>query len=200
MALPKDQKSQIQLLLGIVAILGMFGYYQMIHTGRAAEAEALQQRVDQLSMQNDAMRAIVARYGTDLPRRIAIYEEHVRQLEQLIPRQEDVPVLISQITQRAYQLGVELAGLNPGPVEPGEYYSRQSYDVHVLGEYHRIGEYLTAIASLSRIIRPSSVRLNVEGGRSSSDENPELRGAFRIDTYIMPTGPGPNEIASANAN
>jgi Tfp pilus assembly protein PilO len=201
--LPKDKKKQRQILIGLLPVVLAAAYYQFVHTGRAAEIEVLDVQVSELKTRNDAMAAIIARHGADLPQRLAIYEEHMKRLEALIPRREDVPQLISRITQSAHSLGVELAGLNPSGEEPGEHYSSQSYELQVLGEYHRIGEYLAAIGSLDRIIRPARVLINVEGvPQAGGLESPLLRARFRIETYISPSpGAAPAGAAgSTNAN
>lgn len=198
--LPKDPAKQKQMLIGLLPLLLAFAYYQFYHTGRAAEADELEQHVETLTAKNDASRAVVAAYGTDLPRRLAIYQEHIRQLEQLIPRREDVPELINQITQQAHDGGVELAALNPSAEQPGEFYSRQSYELQILGDYHSVGEYITDIASLPRIVRPSGVKLNVENVGSEPDELPILRAMFRIETYIMPTRDAAVAPGSSNAS
>lgn len=187
--LPKDQKKQLQILIGLLPVALAFLYYQYYHTGRVEEVEALSTHVESLVAANAASAAVVASYGTDLPRRLGIYQEHIRQLEELIPRREDVPMLIDLITEQAQLLGVELTALNPSIEEPGEFYSRQSYELRVTGEYHRIGEYLTAIGSLPRIVRSTGVGLSVDGTAPPSDRAPQLRASFRIQTYIMPTTP-----------
>lgn len=198
--LPKDSKKQLHVLLGLAPFLLGFVYYNYVHTKRATEIDTLTQQVDDLKMKNDAMRAIIARHGTDLPKRIALYTEHVNQLEQLIPRREDVPMLINQITQQAHELGVELAALNPSPEEAGEFYSRQTYELHVLGEYHKIGEYLAGIGSLPRIIRSGEMKISVDTPDPEKQRNPRLRAAFRIETYIVPSGVTTQTGSTVNAN
>jgi type IV pilus assembly protein PilO len=187
--LPKDQKKQLQILIGLIPVALAFLYYQFYHSNRVIEVEQLSSHVESLQTQNAASAAIVASYGTDLPRRLAIFQEHIRQLEELIPRREDVPMLIDLITEQAQILGVELTALNPSLEEPGEFYSRQSYELRVSGHYHSIGEYLTAIGSLPRIVRSTQVALSVDGTAPESDRSPVLHASFRIQTYIMPTTP-----------
>jgi type IV pilus assembly protein PilO len=184
--LPQDPQKQKVVLLGLLPILMAFGYYYFYHTKRSTEAATLQDNVDRLEISNAGMRQVVGRYGADFQQRLAIYEAHVRQLEELIPRREDVPVLISQITSRALDVNVELAALNPAAEEAGAFYSRQAYDLQVLGDYHRIGEYLTAIGSLPRIVKPSGVTIAVDQAAKEPGESPRLRATFRIETFIVP--------------
>jgi len=197
--LPQDPQKQKLIFMGLLPILFAFGYYYFYHTKRATEAAALQDNVDRLEVSNAGMRQIVGRYGPEFHQRLAVYQAHVGQLEELIPRREDVPVLISQITARAQEIGVELAGLNPAAEEAGTFYSRQSYEVQVLGSYHSIGEYLTAIASLPRIVRSSEVKLNVHTPATEPGESPRLRAIFRIETFIVPDPGAAMDTVSAGS-
>jgi type IV pilus assembly protein PilO len=184
--LPQDPQKQKVIFLALLPILIAFGYYYFFHTKRVTEATELQDNVDRLEVSNAGMRQIVGRYGPDFQQRLAVYQAHVGQLEQLIPRREDVPVLISQITSRAQEIGVELAALNPSAEEAGEFYSRQSYELQVIGDYHSIGEYLTAIGSLPRIVKSSEIKLNVLEPATEPGQSPQLRAIFRIETFIVP--------------
>src|SRR5688572_20175006 len=183
--LPQDSQKQKMLLLGLLPIVLAFLYYNFYHTPRAEQLELDTTALEEITMKNDAARAAQAQYGRDLPRRLAIYEEHIKQLETLTPRREDVPVLINQITARAGDHDVELAALNPAPEEAGEFYSRQTYELQVLGNYHGIAEYLTAIGSLPRIVRSRDFKLSVETPDPRGNA-PMLRAIFRIETFIMP--------------
>lgn len=199
--LPQDPQKQKQLLIGLVPILIAFGYYYFYHTKRVEEVTALESSIERLEVANAGMRSIVSRYGQDLQQRLAVYQAHVGQLEQLIPRREDVPVLISQITARAQELRVELAALNPSVEEAGEFYSRQTYELQVLGDYHGIGEYLTAIGSLPRIVKSTEMKLNVAEAATEPGQSPTLRAIFRIETYIVPDPGVPDSaVAAGGAN
>jgi type IV pilus assembly protein PilO len=184
--LPRDTAAQKRVLLGVLPLLAAFGYYYVLHAPRATEAAALETRVEKLTQQNGAMRTVVARYGADLPQRLAVYEENVRLLERLIPHREDVPRLIYQITENAMSSGVELAVIRPGSEEAGDFYTRQTFELQVLGEYHGVADYLTSIGSLGRIVRPHDIKLSVETPRPNGDASPMLRAIFRIEVYVMP--------------
>jgi type IV pilus assembly protein PilO len=202
--LPSDPQKQRLVLIGLVPILIAVGYYYFFHTKRAVEATTLQDNIDRLEISNAGMRQIVSRFGSDLQQRLAVYQAHVSQLEDLIPRREDVPMLISQITARAQDLGVDLAALNPAAEEPGQFYSRQTYELQVLGDYHSVGEYLTAIGSLPRIVKATELKLNTEVPATEAGASPRLRAMFRIETFIVPEpGTVPDSVPAggvANAN
>jgi type IV pilus assembly protein PilO len=191
--IPQEPAKQKKLALILVPVAAAVLYWNFMYTPVVEDLDNLEARVERITAGNNAMRAVIARHGTDLPRRLAIFQEHVRQLEDLIPRREDVPVLIHQITQRALDTGVELTVIRPGSEVVGEFYSQQTFELQVRGNYHNIAEYLTAIGSLTRIVRPYDVKLDVED--RVADAPPTLRASFRIQTYVMPA---PNSIEAPN--
>lgn len=182
----RDPQVQKKALLLLVPLAIAVAYHQVFYTDRMAEVEELEMRVEGLNTQNNMMRTMVARYGTDMERRLAIFREHLGQLEQLIPAREDVPHLINQITEVAGGSGVELTVLRPGGETPGDHYSKQTYELEVSGDYHSVAEYLTFIGSLPRIVRSADLHLLRTEGATTSSGTPRLRARFRIDTYVMP--------------
>jgi Tfp pilus assembly protein PilO len=189
----RDPEIQKKAMLVLVPIGLAVAYQQLYYTARMEQVTSLEMRLESLETQNNALRAIVARYGTDLERRLAIFTEHLAQLEQLIPAREDVPHLINQVTEVAGSTGVELTVLRPAGEVPGDHYTRQSYEIEVAGDYHSVAEYLTIIGSLPRIVRSGNVQLSRVQG-STRTGAPMLRAQFRVDTYVMPV-PGEKPAA-----
>lgn len=198
--LPQDPQKQKLVLAGIVPVAIAALVWYMVYSPRGLEAGEIEAQVETLEMKNAANAAIVARFGTDLERRLSIYQEHVNQLESLIPRREDVPALIQQITSSAQALGVDLVRLNPDVEEAGQFYGRQTYLLNVIGDYHSIGEYLTSIGSLPRIVKADGVTLSVESNLDDGSA-PKLRAAFMIETFVMPdpNAPAPADSVRPNA-
>jgi type IV pilus assembly protein PilO len=182
----RDPQVQKKLMIVLIPLAIAVAYQQLIYSDRAEQITQREIRLETLNSQNNALRTIVARYGTDLERRLAIFQEHLGQLEQLIPHREDVPHLINQITEVAGGTGVQLTALRPGGETPGDFYSRQSYALEVVGDYHSVAEYLTYIGSMSRIVRSAHLQLNRVDGATAASGASLLRAAFRIETYVMP--------------
>jgi len=62
----------------------------------------------------------------------------------------------------------------------------------VVGEYHDVGRFLTAVASLPRIITPTDMELDqFTGAPPSPDIQNPVVARFRIQTYVIPDGSGP---------
>ena len=118
---------------------------------------------------------------------MALYERHVARLEELIPAQEEVALLLDDIQGRARLVGVDVQGLEPEPTEASGPYNRTGYQVTVVGEYHDVGRFLTEVASLNRIVTPVQVDIQLYGSPQTHPgmEFP-VQANFRIETYVLP--------------
>ena len=184
--LPQEKSKQIALLIGIGAVTALYLVYAYWYTPQVTEMEVLQARLEQLESRNLQAQVVAARGGANLEERLAVYERHVDRLEELIPESEEVPALMNSITMEAQRAGVDLTGLNPEISDPGELYTLQSYEVTVVGDFHPVGRFLTAVASLPRIITPVNLELEVfEGDLVRYEMVAPVFARFRVQTYVL---------------
>jgi type IV pilus assembly protein PilO len=191
MALPPlEQPQRKQLLYGglIVALLA-FGFYQQVYTPRKAQIAALETRLEQLNQVNTRSRAITRGAEGEVDQQLALYRQQLELAEGLIPSDEEVPSLLDAISAQATRTGVDLTLIQPVGATAETYYTRRVYDMAVVGPYHRVGEFLTAVGSLQRIVTPTNLTLTprepVEG-----QAGPQLLEArFSIETYVIPSTP-----------
>lgn len=193
--IPDEQHKRVALMVGVLALGALYLAHAYWYTPRSERIAQLEARVTQIEDQNRRAQIIAARGGEELEARLAAYERHVARLEQLIPAGEEVPALLSAIAMEAQRVRVTMDGFQPEPSQPGEFYTRESYEMSVIGEYHDVGRFLTAIASLPRIITPVDLRLQTAAGAAVRDdvESP-VRAEFRIRTYVLPGDPVPGDI------
>lgn len=192
--LPTDPQQQKKLLAGIIALLIVFAYWYFVHGEKTKEITALESRLEQLETRNAAARARAQQGGPDLEKRLALYEEHVARLEELVPRSEEVPELLHDLTLRAQESGIDLAKMKPDQQMPGPYYTLHTYDIVVYGSYHDVGRYLASIGSLPRIVTPYNLKLQSrkETDRSGAEK---LQADFRIKAYVLPSAvPAATEV------
>lgn len=186
LGLPSDPAQQKRLLIGAAPLLLLFGYWYFLHGDYTAEAEALQTRYEQLETlnANARMRSTQSR---QLEERLAQFERHIDRLEDLVPRGEEVSQLLNQISERATEVGVEVARFNPGDTDIGTHYNRRTFQMTVLGSYHDIARFLSEIGSLPRIITPRELTLAPNNLRESRT-GVLLEASFMIETYVLPEG------------
>lgn len=183
--LPSDPEVQKKLVIALAPLLLLLAYWYFLHGPKQKELAALETRLESLEAQNSSARARAQHGGLDLEKKLALYEEHIRHLEELVPRSEEVPELLYDLTLRARENGVELALLNPDDEEYGAHYILRTYNVAVYGTYHDIAGYLTAIGSLSRIVTPFDLKLQPRQEQTRSDAV-RLQAEFKIKTYVLP--------------
>lgn len=185
--LPTDPSNQKKLIVGLLPLLVFFTYQQLFHGKKVEEADLLEQRLESLTITNNAAKVLAAQGGPELERRLAIYEQHMRQLEELIPSREEVPELLYSMSLRAQGAGVELSKMHPEAEDPGPFYTRQVYEIGVKGTYHSVGSFLTEIGRLPRIVTPTDLRVNkAQGDPVDRSGAPILEANFRIVTYVIP--------------
>ncbi len=184
---PTDPKQRNWMVGGLVFLLLIVPYNMYLLAPRQDENATLLSQVENLETMNRRASVLAAQGGGELQERLALYEAHVAKLEELIPQAEEVPALLDDIQTRARLQDVDVRLLEPQPREPGEHYDRTAYNMAVIGEYHSVGRFLTEVASLSRIVTPIQVEVQLY---DQPQQVPELaspvQASFRIETYVLP--------------
>ena len=117
---------------------------------------------------------------------MAVYERHIAQLEQLIPQSAEVAALLDQISTVERDVGVTVDMMRPEAEEPGDFYTKQTFQMRVFGEFHDLVRFLTRIASLSRILTPIDVSVDPFNDPRAVDFDTLVVVNFRFQTYVIP--------------
>jgi type IV pilus assembly protein PilO len=200
MALPPLEPKQRNQLLYAAAVLALlaFGFYDRLYSPRKAQIAELETRLEKLNTVNARSRAITRGARGEVDQQLALYRQQLEVAEGLIPSSEELPNLLDAIAAEATRTGVELTLLQPVGATEETYYTRRVYDMAVVGEYHQIGEFLSRVASLPRIVTPTNLTLaprqGPAAGRQAGDapaaDGPvPLEARFSIETYVIPSTP-----------
>ncbi len=192
MALIPDDPKQKNALAGIVlCLVAVYFANSMWYSGAKEDLAAQQARLENLETQNRVAQTLAISGGRDLEERMAVYERHISQLEQLIPESGEVLTLLAEMNRVARDVGVDLDLMRPEASEPGAFYTKETFEIRVLGEYHDVGRFLTRIASLPRIITPSDLQVDpYTDPRGMSEFISPIQVTFRIQTYVVPDREG----------
>lgn len=188
LGIPKDAEGQKKFMIGLLPVLLAAGYYQFFHAKKSEELDALNTRYETLEAQNTAARAKANPAAIrSLQQKVAMFEQHAKRLEELIPIREEVPQLLFDITSRARDAGVDLALMKPEGESTQQYYTEQTYAMRVIGSYHAIGRFLAQTGSLPRIVTSSDVRIaKPQNTQLSRPDKQRLQADFKIHTYVIP--------------
>lgn len=194
--IPQEKNQQFALIAIIVALAAAYGFWEYWRAPNLEALETSQERLERLETQNRAAQ-VRALQRERLESQAATYERYVRRLEQLVPADNEVPGLLRDITAEARRLDVDLDLIEPFSNQPGPsgYYTLQSYTLRVIGEYHNVGQFLTTIASLPRIITPVDVAIETFQNNELQDLDAGVAVDFRIETYVLPADGMPSPAA-----
>jgi Tfp pilus assembly protein PilO len=168
-----------------LSLLGFHG----LKVGRA-KAHAMQDSMLVMKAEADSVRRELAKGTvTELKQKTEAYREILDTLRQLVPERGEVPGLIDAISTRAKVRGVHLAVFTPEPVENGPVpFDTYRYRVSVIGHYDQIGQFLTDVAGLRRIIVPMNLTLkaaNATSARALGDTSKAmLEAALMVKTFV----------------
>ncbi len=201
------QEKQVPLLLLLVAVVvGYLGY-----TGTVLDTLGLrgvqqtkdsivarQKTIDSLTALTDSAKKLLASGSVeDLRRRLDGYRTSLELMRRLVPDRNEVANLMDEISTRAKIRGVQVAQFQPLPVEPGPApFETYKYQYSVIGRYDQLGEFLSDVASLQRIIVPVDLTLgtaDLARAKALGDSSGALLEArFQIRTFVKtgtPEGP-----------
>jgi type IV pilus assembly protein PilO len=188
LGIPKDPAGQKRLLIGALPVLAAVAYWNFVYSGKTEEIATLQERYEAIETKNAGNRGKASPAAIRAQQqKLALYDQHMKRLEELIPLREEVPGLLRDMTARAGDAGVDLRLMEPEGEEPGQFYTQQSYKISVIGAYHAIGRFLAQTGSLPRIITPIELSVTAPGNvQLDRPGGARLQADFRIRTYIIP--------------
>jgi len=181
--------------IGVVAIVLLIAYWYLLYKPKAEELSVIQTHVDSLDRKNQQAKADIAQGSLQkLRAQSAEYEQSLKVMRQLVPRSNEVPALLEDISTAARRVGLDLATVEPMPVLPGEQFDTYRYKLAVIGGYHPVGQFLSNVGSLNRIIAPVTMEIKlhpiadktkarVKKGESLVDTQ------FQVQTYVARTTP-----------
>jgi type IV pilus assembly protein PilO len=189
------KKEQTYAALGLAAVVLLGAYWYFLYKPKAAELAVTQAHVDSLDKRNQEARADIAQGSLQkLRAQSAEYDQSLKVMRQLVPRSNEVPALLEDISTAARRVGLDLATVEPMPVLQGEQFDTYRYKLAVIGGYHPVGQFLSNVGSLSRIIAPVTMAIKlhpvadktkarVRKGESLVDTE------FQVQTYVARTTP-----------
>src|SRR6478735_2278976 len=191
-----DQRKIYLVLLFLALAAGYVGYsgLELIgYAGLGARGDlivAKQDSINTFQARIDSAKAELAKGSVeDLRRRLEGYRTSLDLLRRLVPEQNEVPNLLDDITTRAKFRGVEVAAFSPGPVTPGPApFTTQKWDMVIYGHYDQLGEFLSDVASLPRIVVPVDLKVKTAAdaiAKTYGDSTGSLlQATFSVRTYV----------------
>ncbi|HSR91754.1 MAG TPA: type 4a pilus biogenesis protein PilO [Gemmatimonadales bacterium] len=203
MAALSNQRTTPLLIIAVALLLGYMGYsgtgLEMLGIPGITQANdtiaARKKTIDSLLAMTDSAKKILAQGSVDdLRRRLEGYRSSLELMRRLVPDRNEVANLMDEISTRAKIRGVQVAQFMPMAPEPGPApFETYRYQYSVVGRYDQLGEFLSDVASLQRIIVPVDLNLNtVDLGRAKAlgdSTGSLLEARFQIRTFVKTATP-----------
>ncbi|MGD0483641.1 MAG: type 4a pilus biogenesis protein PilO [Gemmatimonadales bacterium] len=192
--IPQDRRGQILLLLTVVAVVAGYVLWKGFAPAGIDGITQYQLRRDSIQSQVDTLTAQVRRSKADvqhgtvglLETRLAQFRANLELMRQLVPASTEVPNLLDDISSRAKMRGATVADFTPQGLESGSPFDTQKARFTVTGQFDQVGEFLSDIASLPRIVVPFDIKIDRQTGpgTDTTQGRTMLRVGFQIRTFV----------------
>jgi type IV pilus assembly protein PilO len=186
--LTKREQMLISAIVVTVGLAGAWGYF--MYLPKRTQLANIEQHVDALDKKNQQAKADLANGSVaKLKAQSAEYEASLKYLQTLVPKVNEVPALLENVSTAARRVGLDLASVEPVPVIVGEQFDTYRYKVSVKGGYHALAGFLTNVGSLNRIVAPVALDVKQQSPQDRKKARPKegestLDTDFQIQTYI----------------
>jgi type IV pilus assembly protein PilO len=153
--LPNNQK--IALMLLILIAIGA-AYFYLLYQPGMKELQALRVKQEELSNKIRENKKI----ADNLPQFRKEYDQLKIELEHALtelPNQKEIPTLLTSITSKGKEAGLDFLIFRPKAEVPKDFYSEVPVDITVSGTFFNVANFFVAVGALPRIVNISNVNV-----------------------------------------
>jgi type IV pilus assembly protein PilO len=187
--IPKNPRSRNFAFIGLLALLGAGAYFGLVYSPQRETLATTEEHIDALATANDRAKSELAKGNVEALRiEAAQFKDNLELMRQLVPTSNEVPALLEQVSTAARRVGLDIGAVEPEPVIEGDQFDTYRYRISVRGDYHAVGEFLTNVGSLTRIIAPVNLKLTPVTATTTTRPQPgqgsPLDTQLEIQTYV----------------
>ena len=150
----------------IVFILILFGGYKVDISKQLEEITKLESKEQDLKNTYETKQKKVANLDK-LKEQMKEMEQSFGDMIRQLPNKTEVDALIVDISQEGLSAGLEFDLFKPRGDVSSEFYIETPIDITVRGDYHQLGEFVSGIAALPRIVTTHNITVNKAGDKLS---------------------------------
>ncbi|PYP13856.1 MAG: hypothetical protein DMD52_15125 [Gemmatimonadetes bacterium] len=202
--LPTDRQSQYMLLITLVMVIAGYVFWTYWEQPTAAQISTSNAEIDSLqTIITKAKQDLASGTVEDLRRKVEQYQALLGVMRRLVPEKNEVPALIDDISTRSKVRGVTIGRFEPLAVDATAPFDTYRYRLEILGHFDQLGEFLSDIASLPRIVVPQDVILHPAQQQAQKVLGDTLgallEAQFVIRTFVKSAAPPPGSKKGAPA-
>lgn len=172
--IPLDNKIKLAIFVAII-ILPIGLYYYFAYTDNVKQIENLEK--DKTQLQSEITKAKkAAQNKSKIEASLKQTQELFRQTATVLPKEKEIPGLLTNISDLGQRAPLELQTFKPGGEQPKDFYSEIPISINITGPYHNIGYFLDQVSKMERIVTVDNITLG-------SAQRPNLSASLRMVTY-----------------
>ena len=153
--LPRNQK--IGLLAGVIILLLVFDYL-FLYSRLSLQISDLEQSVEAARKERDKKKALVANLP-QLRQQLTLLDGMLKEAIAQLPEQKEIPDLLTNISNKAREAGLEILLFRPRAENPRDFYAEIPVDVVVRGEFHNVVNFFDEVGRLSRLVNINNIEM-----------------------------------------
>lgn len=187
----RDRKTQILIVVVLLAILIVYLFYSQIYKPNVKTIETLQARKSKIEAELQQAREAVSRLP-EIQRQYVILMRKWEQAQQLLPSAKELSTLLKNIQNVGYEAGVRFNTFKPSTAAGDSLYSQIPVSMTVTGNFHQLAWFLANIGNLPRIVTSSNVKVIPNSDAKERSRDLTIKADLTTTTYIYigqaPTG------------
>jgi type IV pilus assembly protein PilO len=147
------------LLICLLFMLALVGFYFLVYRGMASEKETLAQKRDALRGELNEKKIMAANLER-VKAEIAALESELSQALLVLPEEKEIPSLLVNINSLGLKSGVDFLLFRPGTLMMRDFYGEFPVQMKVQGSYHTLGRFFDMISKMPRIVNVSDLKIS----------------------------------------
>jgi type IV pilus assembly protein PilO len=155
LGLPKQQK--LGLLAGVIILLLVFDYF-FLYTRLSQQISDSEQSVSSARSERDKKKALVANLP-QLRQQLIVLDGRLKEAIAQLPDQKEIPELLTNISNKARESGLDILLFRPRAENPQDFYSEIPVDVILRGGFHNVVGFFDEVGKLSRLVNINNIEM-----------------------------------------
>jgi type IV pilus assembly protein PilO len=143
-------------VLTVGFLAGVFGYF--FYYPQYIQLDKLTGQLKQLDQQLATARTAAAQIGK-FRQEMNDAEEDFRVTRGALPDKEEIPLLLTSVSQFGHDAGLEFILFEPKPEIIRDFYAEIPVSVTVSGNYHQVGVFFDKVSNLNRIVNIKDIKM-----------------------------------------
>jgi type IV pilus assembly protein PilO len=143
-------------VLTVGFLAGVFGYF--FYYPQYVQLDKMTGQLKELDQQLATARTVAAQIGK-FRQEMKDAEEDFRISRNALPDKEEIPLLLTSVSQFGHDAGLEFILFEPKPEIIKDFYAEIPVSITVSGSYHQVGVFFDKVSNLNRIVNIKDIKM-----------------------------------------